>query len=118
MLAFVFALVLYFGLACAEDEVERALVCRGLVESGKRCQEYKTLEEALSGVTDEFERRKITLLYKAFGPTPSPMCKVRRVENWSFLQRRKFRTCERFLADYEIRPSDPSPGEPGASPSD
>jgi hypothetical protein len=95
------AVLLLFGLACGQDGWERAVECKALVESGEQCVEYKTLKAALDGAADNLERKKITLLYKLFGPTPTPMCERRGAETWSFWQRRKFEACKVFLEDFK-----------------
>lgn len=95
------AALLLFGLACGQDRWEHAMECKALVESGEQCVEYKTLTEALDGVADNLERKKITILYKLFGPTPTPMCERRGAETWGFWQRRQFEACKVFLEDFK-----------------
>ena len=90
--------VLVLVLGCGPEDWERAIECKALVESAERCVEYKTLEEALVEVSDQTERRKITLLYKIAGPTPAPMCKARGLDSWGRGERRDFEACQEFLA--------------------
>ena len=99
--------VLVLVLGCGPEDWERAVECKALVGSGKRCVEYKTLEEALADVSDQTERRKITLLYKVAGPTPAPMCKARGLDSWSGGERREYEACRKFLAQLPAEAAKP-----------
>ena len=89
-----------FALSCGQDPWERRAECRGLVASAEQCVSYKTLEEALDGVSEQFERKKITMLFKLFGPTPAPMCKASGIDDFGWWKKRKLKSCEKFLEDF------------------
>ncbi len=100
MRTWVLVVMAAFGLSCGQDLWERRAECGGLVASAEQCVSYKTLEEALDGVTEEFERKKTTALFKLFGPTPAPMCKARGIDEFGWWKKRKLKACEELLEDF------------------
>ncbi len=96
----VLAVTLAWGLSCGQDPWEHRAECREMVASAERCTSYKTLEEALDGVSEEFERKKLTALFKLFGPTPAPMCKARGIDDLGWWKKRKIKPCEEYLENF------------------
>ena len=100
MRTWVLAGIAAFCLACGDDPWEHRAECREFVALAEQCLAYKTLDEALTGVSGEFERQKLTALFKLFGPTPAPMCKERGTDHLGWWKMRKFKACEQFLQDF------------------
>ena len=100
MAKWVLAVTLALGLSCGQGPWEHRAECYEMVASAEQCTSYKTLEEALAGVSEEFERKKLIALFKLFGPTPAPMCKARGIDDFGWWKKRKLKACEKLLEDF------------------